>query len=300
MNQSVPDAPTPYALTAREAAALLPVLEPTSHKGSFGRLLIVAGSARYTGAAALCTLAALRMGAGIVTLASTPAVVAAAGAKLYEPTFLPLPEAADGQISASALPSLLDAATSATALLIGCGLGLSQDGEALVSGLLQKADCPILLDADGINAINGRLALLGRVKHPPVLTPHVGEMTRLTGLSAERIKADASGCAVAFAREHRCVLVLKDANTVVAGSDGRVFLYRGQNAGLSRGGSGDVLAGFAASLLAQRMDAAEAAAVAVALHGAAGERCARHTSKVSMLPHELPEALGPLLAELGL
>ena len=290
----------PRMLTVGEAAALLPARNPGAHKGNFGRMLIVAGSAGYTGAAALCTLAALRMGAGIVTLASVLPVLAAAQAKLYEPTFLTLPDNGAGQIAAQAVEPLLERAQSASALLVGCGLGLSSDGKALTAGLLRSAPCPLLIDADGLNAVAGRLWLLREAKHPPVLTPHMGEMARLTGLDVETIQADPRGCAAAFAREHRCIVVLKDADTVVAAADGRLFLYEGRNAGMARGGSGDVLAGFAASLLAQGLEPAEAAAAAVRLHGAAGMRCALRSSKVAMLPHELPEALGGLLLERGL
>ena len=149
-------------LTVGEAAALLPARNPGAHKGNFGRLLIVAGSVGYTGAAALCTLAALRMGAGIVTLASVLPVLAAAQAKLYEPTFLTLPDNGAGQIAAQAVEPLLERAQSASALLVGCGLGLSSDGKALTAGLLRGAPCPLLIDADGLNAVAGRLWLLGK------------------------------------------------------------------------------------------------------------------------------------------
>lgn len=287
-------------LTEAEAAALLPVRRGDAHKGTYGRLLIVAGSDCYTGAAALCTLAALRMGAGIVTLASTPRVLAAAQAKLYEATFLPLPDNGAGQIAAQAAPLLLERAGAATALLVGCGLGLSPDGRILTAELLRHAPCPVLLDADGLNAVAGRLWLLGEARQIPVLTPHVGEMSRLCGLSREEIKADPARCAGEFARQYRCVVALKDADTVVAAPDGRLFLYEGRNAGMARGGSGDVLAGFAAALLAQGMEPAEAAAAAVRLHGAAGERCTRQRSRVAMLPHELPDMLGEVLRENGL
>ena len=260
-----------------------------SHKGTFGAVLAVAGSASYRGAAALAVEGALRTGAGIVTLARVEPVLAAGSARLPE-----------------SIPRIQR--QKATVLRLGPGLGYTAQSMAraaetrtLVQTFLPGFAGSAVLDADGLNAA-ADLLQAGKTLHPKgelILTPHPGEMARLTGLSAAAIHADREGTALRFAREWNAVVVLKGAQTVIAAPDGRCAVNPTGNPGLSRGGSGDVLAGMTSALLACGLPAFEAAVCAVYLHGAAADRAAAVHGEAGMLPHDLFAALGTLFAENG-
>ena len=274
---------------------------PDSHKGSYGHVLLVAGSRRYRGAANLAAEGALRAGAGIVTLAGIEPVVAAAAARLPECCLLPCPEGAGGGIGAAAADSLLAARQKASVLLMGPGLGNTPDTQALVRALVQGAPCTVVLDADALNAAAALLAAGEALPRPAsghlILTPHPGEMARLTGLPVAGIEAGRPGVAARYAKLWGCTVVLKGHHTVVAAPDGRLWRNATGNAGLARGGSGDVLAGMTAGLAACGLPAPEAAACAVWLHGAAADRCAARRGQYGMLPHDLLTDLGAIFAE---
>ena len=222
-----------------------------SHKGTFGAVLAVAGSTSYRGAAALAVEGALRTGAGIVTLASVEPVLAAVSARLPECCLCPCRAGAEGGISPENVPLLRR--QKATVLLLGPGLGgtaqsaaRAAETQALVQQLLPGFAGSAVLDADGLNAAARLLAEGAAFPHPAgelIVTPHPGEMARLTGLSAAQINADREGTALRYAQAWNAVVVLKGARTVVAAPDGRVCVNPTGNPGLSRGGSGDVLAG---------------------------------------------------------
>lgn len=277
-----------------------------SHKGSFGTVLAVAGSAYYRGAALLAAEGALRTGAGIVTLASVEPVLAAAVARLPECCLCPCVAGAEGGISPESIPQLQR--QKATVLLLGPGLGGTAQSAAraaetrtLVQKLLPGFAGSAVLDADGLNAA-ADLLQTEKMPHPQgelILTPHPGEMARLTGHSAAEINADREGMALRYAKAWNAVVVLKGAHTVIAGPDGRCAVNPTGNPGLSRGGSGDVLAGMTSALLACGLPAFEAAACAVYLHGAAADRAAALHGETGMLPHDLLNALGTLFAENG-
>lgn len=277
-----------------------------SHKGSFGTVLAVAGSAYYRGAALLAAEGALRTGAGIVTLASVEPVLAAAVARLPECCLCPCVAGAEGGISPESIPQLQR--QKATVLLLGPGLGgtaqstgRAAETRTLVQKLLPGFAGSAVLDADGLNAA-ADLLQTEKMLHPQgelILTPHPGEMARLTGRSAAEINADREGTALRYAKAWNAVVVLKGAHTVIAGPDGRCAVNPTGNPGLSRGGSGDVLAGMTSALLACGLPAFEAAACAVYLHGAAADRAAALHGETGMLPHDLLDALGPLFAENG-
>lgn len=277
-----------------------------SHKGSFGTVLAVAGSAYYRGAALLAAEGALRTGAGIVTLASVEPVLAAAVARLPECCLCPCVAGAEGGISPESIPQLQR--QKATVLLLGPGLGGTAQSTAraaetrvLVQRLLPGFAGSAVLDADGLNAA-ADLLQTEKMPHPQgelILTPHPGEMARLTGRSAAEINADREGTALRYAKAWNAVVVLKGAHTVIAGPDGRCAVNPTGNPGLSRGGSGDVLAGMTSALLACGLPAFEAAACAVYLHGAAADRAAALHGETGMLPHDLLDALGTLFAENG-
>lgn len=278
-----------------------------SHKGTFGSVLALAGSARYRGAALLAAEGALRAGAGLVTLASVEPVLAAASARLPECCLLPCIDGAEGGISPESL-SLLRRQKAAV-LLAGPGLGYTAQSTAraaetrtLIQQLLSGfAGCAVL-DADGLNAAAGLLSAGQPLPHPAgalVLTPHPGEMARLTGLSTGAVNADREGIARRFAQQWDAVVLLKGMRTIIAAPDGRCFVNPTGNPGLARGGSGDALAGILAALLACGLEAAEAAACAAWLHGAAADRAAAQRGEYGMLPQDLFPALGSLFAENG-
>ena len=276
--------------------------EPDSHKGSYGHVLLAAGSRRYRGAANLAAEGALRAGAGIVTLAAVEPVIAAAAARLPECCLLPCPEGPDGGLGAAAADSLLAARQKATVLLMGPGMGNTPDTRALVRALAEGAACTVVLDADALNAAAAMLAAGEPLPRPAagfelILTPHPGEMARLTGLAPAEIAADRPGVAARYAEMWGCTVVLKGHRTLIAAPDGRLWQNTTGNAGLARGGSGDVLAGMTAGLAACGLPAPEAAACAVWLHGAAADRCARRLGQYGMLPHDLLADLGAIFAE---
>ena len=276
-----------------------------SHKGSFGAVLVVAGSACYRGAASLAVEGALRTGAGIVTLASVEPVLAAVSARLPECCLCPCLAGAEGGISPRSLPNITR--QKATTLLLGPGLGYTAQSAAraaetreLVEKLLPGFGGSAVLDADGLNAAAQLLPYFGTVPHPTgelILTPHPGEMSRLTGLSMAEINEDRVEIALQYAKAWNAVVVLKGAGTVVAAPDGRCRVNTTGNPGLSRGGSGDALAGMTAALLACGLPAYEAAACAVYLHGAAADRAAALRGEYGMLPQDLFAQLGRLFAE---
>lgn len=278
-----------------------------SHKGSFGAVLAVAGSACYRGAAALTVEGALRCGAGIVTLASVEPVLAAVSARLPECCLCPCEAGAEGGISPDSLPRI--ARQKATALLLGPGLGgtaqsiaRAAETRTLVQRLLPSFAGSAVLDADGLNAAAQLLAAGESLPHPAgelILTPHPGEMARLTGLAAAQINADREGIARRYAAQWNAVVVLKGAGTVIAAPDGRFAVNTTGNPGLARGGSGDVLAGMTAALLACGLPAYEAACCAVWLHGTAADRAAVVRGEYGMIPQDLFPALGAIFAQQG-
>ena len=265
-----------------------------SHKGTFGSVLAVAGSAFYRGAALLAAEGALRTGAGIVTLASVEPVVSAAAARLPECCLCPCRAGAEGGISPENVPLLRR--QKATVLLLGPGLGgtaqsaaRAAETQALVQQLLPGFAGSAVLDADGLNALQGCTEKLdvrrGRVT---ILTPHDGEFARLTDRTLREIaSSERTELASRFACEHGCVLVLKGHRTRIALPDGRMLVNTSGCSALSKGGSGDVLTGLIASLLCQGMGAAEAAALGVWLHGRAGELLAQEMTAYCASPREL-------------
>lgn len=290
-------------------AQLLPPRPEDAHKGSFGWLGILAGCGQYRGAALLAAEGALRSGAGIVQLASIEAVCAAAACRLPCCLLLSVPEE-DGGIGPKGA-RLLTEQNRATAILAGCGMGQSLAGAAMVATLLETAACPVVLDADALNLLAaslkagpeepeaGRLAVAAAAfSHPLVITPHIGEMARLTGLPPEAVAAEQQ-VAMAWARSKGCTVVLKSHITLVAGPQGECYInqHRG-NAGMAKGGSGDVLAGVIASLMAQGVPATKAAAAGVWLHAAAGDEAAKVMGRAGLSPADLPVLVAKEMAKL--
>lgn len=271
--------------------------EPNTHKGTYGHLLAVCGSFGMAGAAILSVRAALRSGVGLVTVALPRSIYPIVATAVPEAVFLPLPETEDGVLSRSALRPLLSALENKDALLIGCGLGKGESVELLVCELLSNAKCPVLLDADGLNAVAKHIDVLKTVLVPLVLTPHPGEMARLCASDIAFVEADRLNVAQSFAARYGVTLALKGHRTVV--TDG-VFskINATGNAGMATGGSGDVLAGMIASLMAQGMHPMDAAKSGVYLHGKAGDAAAKRLSQHALLPSDMLDELGGLFLEL--
>lgn len=284
-----------------EAKVLLPSRPVDGHKGTFGHLLVVAGSLGKSGAAVMTATAGLRAGAGLVTLACPASLQTIAATQLLEVMTEPLAEVG-GAVSLQSMAELLALSDGKQALAIGPGLGTGDETTALVRRLLKASPLPAVIDADGLNALAGHLDVLAqRRDRPTVLTPHPGEMARLTGQSVAVVQADRIAAARNFAVTHGVVLVLKGARTVTASPDGRVRINASGHAGMASGGMGDVLTGLIGGLLAQGMTAADAAALGVFLHGLAGDRLYDRYGDAGLLAGdllgELPAARTSLLKE---
>ncbi len=269
--------------------SLLPDRAPWAHKGDFGKILLLCGSRGYTGAAALAAMGALRTGAGLVFLGVPESIYAIEAGKLWEPVVFPLPDR-EGKLSREAIPELLERIPKMDAVLIGCGLGLSEDTRAVVEAVLKTAQCPVVLDADGITQLAAHKHILRERTSSTILTPHDGEFARLGGT----ITGDRLACARNFAREWGCILLLKGHRTII--TDGQThYINPTGNPGMAVGGSGDVLSGMIVSLLGQGLAPLEAAACAAWLHGKAGDVCAEALGQYGMLPTDMLEALPRLL-----
>ena len=269
--------------------SLLPDRNPWGHKGNFGKLLLLCGSRGYTGAAFFAAMGALRAGAGLVFLGVPESIYGIEAVKLNEPVIFPLPDAG-GRLSADAVPEILTRLPQMDAVLVGPGLGQSEGTLAVVRAVLEKAECPVVVDADGINVLSAHRDLLRGRKLPTILTPHDGEFARLGGVIGE----DRMAAAAALAEELGCTVLLKGHETCVTdGVNG--YINPTGNPGMAVGGSGDVLAGVITALLGAGLPPLEAAACGAWLHGAAGDRCAAELGQYGMLPTDMLSALPRLM-----
>lgn len=261
--------------------SLLPERKENSHKGTFGTLAALCGNEGMSGAAILACLAALKSGVGLVHLYTDQACAPIVDSRLCE------------TITHTSCNNININALRATALLLGCGCGRAHDSE--IKRLLTTTGLPTVLDADGINCVAGDIELYRSVTSSLVVTPHPAEMGRLLGISAEQVNASRISSASSFAKEYGFVTVLKGAATVIASPDGRLCINSTGNNGLAKGGSGDVLAGLIASLLAQGLSCYDAACLGAYLHGAAADILASEKGVYAMLPSELPEVIGQIM-----
>jgi len=286
-------------LTPAQAKKIFPRRDLMANKGTFGRALSICGSCNMQGAAVLAASSALRCGAGLVTAAFPDAAYNAIAPKLTESLLLPLPSNEAGTFSSGAIPALLEQAEKSSAVLVGCGLGLNLHTKELVSALVQNCTKPMIIDADGINALAANIDILKNIKAPVILTPHPGEMSRLTGMSIADIERDRVNVARRFADEYGIVLLLKGASTVIAGAGRRdAYINVTGNQGMAKGGSGDMLSGIILALLAQGVYPFDAAVLGAYIHGAAGDAAARELSLTSMLASDCIAALPRVLRTL--
>lgn len=284
-------------MTKASVAWMVEPRRADSHKGTYGRVLIVAGSRGRTGAAVLAARAALRSGAGLVTVAvpaSCLPIVAAGGAEFMT---MPLPETADGTIAAEGLTAVLS--FRADIIAAGPGLGGGTAVAQFMHGLVERSGVPLVLDADALNAFIDRADLLaGREDAPIVITPHPGEMARLLGSSVERVQRDRLGVALEFARSQRVHVVLKGHRTIVADPSGSAAVNMTGNPGMATAGSGDVLTGMLAGWYGQLRDAHKAARLAVYLHGAAGDLAQADRGQSALIAGDLIAHLGDATQDL--
>jgi len=285
-----------FAVTPEDIS--LPHRRLDTHKGNYGRCLIVAGSVGYTGAPALSARAASRMGAGLVFMGVPKSIYNIMATKLEEEIPFSLPEDKFGRLSANAAGEILRRADECDVCLIGPGLGISLDLTELVLSAIRLVKTPIILDADGINAISGHVEILGQAACPLILTPHSGEFVRLGGNLAcgDRLRE-----ARMFALNHKCILVLKGHRTITALPDGTAFINTSGGPAMAKGGAGDVLAGMIAALIGQRFPIDDAVKTAVYIHGLAGDMCAVKYGEysvtagdiIAMLPKAVQQVMAP-------
>lgn len=270
---------------------LLPPRPADAHKGDAGRLFILAGSVGLSGAAALCAMGALRVGAGLVTVGVPKSLHHPMVEKLTEAMLRVLPETKDGSLSQQGLAEIASTADTMDAVAIGPGLSQHPQTKALVRQLLPKIRKPLVLDADGLNALADDVALLRKLPLPIIVTPHPGEMGRLIRLSAAEVQRDRQRIATEFAKKYHVVIVLKGHDTVVASFDGAVQINDTGNPGMASGGCGDVLTGMIAGLLGQGLSLFDAAQLGAYVHGLAGDLAAKERGEIGLIASDLADRI---------
>ena len=283
---------TTELITDEWARTALPERPLNANKGTFGRVLVVAGSINYIGAAYLACSSAMRVGAGLVTLATAASLQLILAAKLTETTYLPLPESQPGIISPQAAELIGQQLGNYNVLLLGCGLGQSQSAIEFIGSVLSKPELPALvLDADGLNILAKTPNWWQQLTDDAILTPHPGEMARLSGLSVAEIQSDRVGIAKKLSQKWHKTIVLKGAYTVIASPEGHCRISPIANPGLASAGTGDVLTGAIAGLMAQGLSLFDAAALGSYLHGKAGEMVKDIIGNAGMIATDLLPAL---------
>jgi NAD(P)H-hydrate epimerase len=266
-----------------------------SHKGDRGHLLILAGSIGKTGAAAMTALGALRAGAGLVTLGTPESLNNILEVKLTEAMTVPLPETEEGTLSLRAKDKVLRLIEGKSAIAIGPGLSTNPETTALVREIITECDLPMVIDADGLNALTEEPGILKKLDRRKILTPHPGEMARLTGVKGPDIQVDRIGTVKRFVETYKCCLVLKGARTLTAESSDRIYINPTGGPSLSSGGSGDVLTGIISGFLTRGMPVIKAAAAGVYLHGLAGDLLAEDVGEAGIIAGDLLDVIPRLM-----
>ncbi len=283
-------APKTEIMRQEEIRWLVPIREPDTHKGTYGHLLVIAGSRGKTGAAILASRAAMRTGAGLVTLAAPRSLNNIFASTLVEVMTEVLAENAAEEMEPLGDGEWRRMIERKNALLFGPGIGVNDAARNNLRWLLRNLEVPWVIDADGLNNLAFDLDRLRSAKSPPVLTPHPGEMARLIGKDTATVNGDRIGVARAFATEYRCYVVLKGARSIIATADGKVFINPTGNPGMASGGMGDVLAGMLAALLGQGLSAEHAMKLGVYLHGFVGDRVAEK-GEIGLIASDIIEGL---------
>ncbi|MDK9710879.1 NAD(P)H-hydrate dehydratase [Acidaminobacter sp.] len=285
-------------ITSDIITPLIPHRKRNSHKGDYGKGQIIAGSIGMAGAAILACRAALRSGMGLLKLYIPESLNTLITTSVPEVITVPMSEVRRGVIGISNFQKIIEDTCWPDVIAIGPGCGVNAEISELIKRLLNESEVPMVIDADGINALSKSLHWLENKKCPVVLTPHVGEMCRLTGLSAEEINEDPIGTAVQFSKTWKTVTVLKGARTVIATPDGEVYVNINGNSGMATAGSGDVLTGVITSMIAQGLDPVGAAVIGVYLHGRAGDLMVAERGEHGLLAGDLVFGLTKAIREL--
>lgn len=294
---SVLKEPHVYLLEESDVRGRLPVRKPESHKGTFGHLLVIAGGWGKTGAAALAGLAALRTGAGLVTVATRPEALVPVMS--FAPELMGVELVNDGPLGPSDLNPLLEAAEGKQAVVFGPGIPRGDETPKLLAALLEELSIPCVLDADGLSALAGHLDMLKKAKGELLLTPHPGEMARLADKTVVEVNQNRIISARSIAAENHVVVALKGARTLIAREDGTVFINPTGNPGMATGGTGDVLAGVCGALLAQGLSPEDAAVTGVYAHGLAGDLVAKRKGLMGLIASDLLVGLGEVWVRWG-
>jgi NAD(P)H-hydrate epimerase len=295
--EGVAPGPGVFLLEESDVKGRIPVRRSDSHKGSYGHVLLVAGSWGKTGAAALAAMGALRGGAGLVTVATRPEALVPV--MQHAPEVMGVEFVNEGALGQQDLNALLDAAEGKDAVVFGPGIARGDDTWKLLAAFLEELSCPCVLDADALNAVAGHLDVLKKSKSELLLTPHPGEMSRLLGLTTPEVQKNRVAIARAFAKDHELTLVLKGARTLIAREDGTVFVNPTGNAGMATGGTGDVLAGLCGALLAQGLTPEDAALAGAWVHGLAGDVAAEQRGQMGLIASDLLDGLGEVWRRWG-
>ncbi len=284
-------------------ADIRPFLTPRAldtHKGHYGHVLLVGGSARKPGAILMAGRATLRSGAGLVTVALPKSAFRKLSKNFLELMYEPMPDTRAGTFSAKAIRQILALLPGKVVVALGPGMGVDKDIRSIILIMLNKSTVPVLLDADALNSLVGHVKWLRKAKVPVILTPHPGEMARLLNITTKKLQKSRLQYATQFAQEHGVYLVLKGFRTIVATPSGEIFINATGNPGMATGGMGDVLTGVIAALLAQGIKLPEAVVTAVYLHGRAGDRVAERLGDRGLLASDVIEEMPLAIKELVL
>jgi len=290
--------PRQWLLTRERIQSCITPRMPDAHKGRTGHLLVVAGSPGKTGAAAMTSIAALRSGAGLVTLGIAETLNAVLESQVLEAMTAPLPETQPGVLGESAFESIKNLMAGKKCVAIGPGLGQAVKTQKLVRKIVKFSSIPLVVDADGLNNLAGQAQILKSARAPVILTPHPGEMARLLDTNAEAVQRDRIKCARDFAAGFKVHVILKGACTVIAHPDGRVFINPTGNAGMASGGMGDVLTGIIAGLITQGHSPEDACRAGVYLHGAAADSLVETIGPYGYLASEVMDAIPGAIKEI--
>lgn len=272
----------------------LPKRRRDTHKGDYGHVLVLAGSPGFTGAAYLCCQGALLSGSGLVTLGIPGSLNSIMAVKLTEVMTKPLPETKEGTLSKDTFSSIMGFIEKVDVIALGPGLSTNPETQRLIQRLVTSIKTPLVVDADGINAI-GKLELFKKRANATIITPHPGEMARLVGISTNEIQKDREAIALKVAKEYNLIVVLKGYHSVVASQSGKMYINTTGNPGMATGGTGDILTGMIASFIGQGISTFDAARLGVYLHGKAGGLAAKDVGEVSLVAGDilkyLPKAI---------
>lgn len=290
---------TTFVLERADVAPLFPRRPREGHKGTYGHLLVVAGSVGKTGAAALCARAAMRAGAGLVTVATSASAQPVVATLLVEAMSVALPETETRTLAVKAHDALTELASARDAVALGPGLGLDEETLRVARMLVREVPRPMVVDADGLTALVDHLGELRAAAGIRYLTPHPGEMARMLGVPIADVQRDRLGSTRAFAMEHAVHVCLKGSRSLVAAPDGRVLINPTGNPGMASGGTGDVLTGIVGALLARGLPAERVLGAAVYLHGLAGDVAAERVGEEALVASDVIEALGEAFGRLA-